>query len=329
MEAARRDYAKLFGWKFDGAVSYDFATLDGEAVAAVFPMPERLAKMKMPSFWMSYVRVQNLDATVAKARTHEGAIIEVEPQAFNVDARVALVRDPSGAGFTLYEGPDISSPSGVVGTVEQRYHHLPDVGLITSFYADLFGWRFAKTADTPWPTYEIRHTDGATVAIVEETPEQIRGKFRYWIPCFSAPSREVALSRLSAMNGEVSYELDDQRLIVRDRQGAHFMLRTTDDEKNDDRRSDSDTRSAAVVSIPWRALFGLCLIWLAVFLEVQAFWGVLFLIWIWPSVKVGRAEFLEAVYRSKQPVTYWALIGTWVVLSVWLIARPLLGTFLD
>lgn len=92
MALARKTYAGLFGWSFGEDAEYDFAQDNEQAVAAIFPMPEFLAKINMPSFWMSYVHVENLDAKVAAARRHEGAIIEIEPQPFDENNRIALVR---------------------------------------------------------------------------------------------------------------------------------------------------------------------------------------------------------------------------------------------
>ena len=326
--AAKADYADLFSWSFHGDGAYEFAIKDGQEVAAVFPMPPRLAEMRMPSFWMSYVHVEDLDGTVAKARTHDGAIVEVEPQAFNADARIALVRDPSGAGVTLYEGPDIAPRQTGIGRVERRYHHLPDIGLIEPFYRDLFGWTFTKTAEEPRPVYDIRHPDGSTVAQAEEVPEPVRGKYRYWIPSFRVRSVDATVKRLGALDGAVAAELTGGRALVADRQGAHFMIHAAG--RDSDAKATGDTAPAtgkpASISFPWKSLIGLCCIWLAVFLDLQVFWGVLFLIWTWPAIKTGRADFVEPIARASRPIMFWAIVGTWLVLSAWLIVMPLLGS---
>jgi predicted enzyme related to lactoylglutathione lyase len=147
-------------------------------------------------------------------------IIEIEPMAFDAQARVALVRDPSGAGFTLYEGPDLTVSSGT-----RRYHHVPDVTLIEGFYRDLFGWTFEEVGQNPWPVYDIRHRHGDLVAQVEEVPETIRGKFRYWMPCFTVPEPQTFLDKLTLQGGNVQTPLDEDRWMVSDRQGAAFMIR--------------------------------------------------------------------------------------------------------
>ena len=227
MRLARRDYEKLFGWSFQGDDSYDFALRDQTPVAAVFPMPAKLAEMTMPSFWMSYVQVADLRAAVKQATGHDGVIVEIENLPFGEEAQVALVRDPSGAGFTFYEGPDIApvQVKNSAGNVVERYHHLPDVGLVEAFYADLFGWQCHLVSQSPWPVYDIRDQRGTFIAQIEEVPEPVRGKFRYWIPCFAVDSTRETLATLDDLGGAVSADLQVGRFLVSDQQGAHFMVR--------------------------------------------------------------------------------------------------------
>lgn len=229
MGAARQDYTALFDWSFGGDEAYDFASVDGVESAAVFPMPQRFVEMGMPSFWMSYIRVQHLDQTVKAAKQHEGAIVEIGPHRFDGTARIALVRDPSGAGFTLYEGPVIDRAVDRVGTVARIYHHSGEVAGIEPFYRDLFGWHFKQRRGDPWPVFDICHRDGSLVAQAEEMPEEVRGTFCYWMPCFAAAANEDAGASISRIGGTVFAAFDDGRVLAADRQGAHFMIQPAAD----------------------------------------------------------------------------------------------------
>ena len=224
LPTARSDYSDLLSWSFSGDEAYDFAFLGKDEVAAIFPMPLRLVELNMPSFWMSYIQVSKLDDTVERSRSHEGVIVEVEPEAFGEDARISLVRDPSGAGFTLYEGPKLTSPSAVNGVITARYHHVHDVGTIEPFYRDLFGWEFKASRETPWLIFDIVHPDGTTIAQVEEVPESIRGNFRYWMPAFLVRSMNEIATKLGTRGGGLVAELTQTRWIVADQQGAHFII---------------------------------------------------------------------------------------------------------
>ncbi|NOD75043.1 MULTISPECIES: VOC family protein [unclassified Ruegeria] len=325
MRTARTDYAEFFNWSFGKEQAYEFATIGGQEVAAIFPMPDRLAKMNMPSFWMSYIHVDDLDAKVEQARTHEGVIIEVEPQPFSEAARIALVRDPSGAGFTMYEGPDIQTGAPGAGKIIGRFHHVPDIALIAPFYADLFGWRFEKSSASPWPRYDIRHPDGTVVAWAEEVPEDIRGKFRYWMPCFGVKSVGDTLRQIEARSGQHHNDLPEGRVLVSDRQGAHFMIQTLDPNGAAvGERSDSSANGTPV-GVAWKSLIALVCVWLAVIMDLQVFWGVLFLIWTWLALRSGRADIVEPIDRATRPWMFWLITGTWIVLSSWVIIASVFG----
>lgn len=139
---AQADYAALFGWRYDQTFdqsisdSYHMAMQGDAPAAGLFQMPEFFQKIKMPSFWMSYVHVENLEDTLAQARQFDGAIVEIEPTAFDGESRIALLRDPAGAGFTLYEGPEMGGAADVC----DRIWHGGDVTQVRAFYETLFGW---------------------------------------------------------------------------------------------------------------------------------------------------------------------------------------------
>ncbi|MEM8555453.1 MAG: VOC family protein [Pseudomonadota bacterium] len=224
MRAAQSDYGRLFGWAFEGDRSYRIARVGGGEAAAVFPMPEAYVAINMPSFWMSYVHVEGLDAMVDKARSYDGVVIEVEPTDFDSRSRIALVRDPVGAGFTLYEGPELNQACGEPGTVAGINHHCADTSLVMPFYEDLFGWQFQEVRHGPWPSFDILHSDGSKVAGAEAIPDDVRGKFRYWMPSFAVRSTEEFGTQLQRVGGALVGDFPDGRLLASDRQGAHFMV---------------------------------------------------------------------------------------------------------
>ncbi|MDT5144113.1 MAG: uncharacterized protein QOI79_3480, partial [Mycobacterium sp.] len=69
--AAKEFYASLLGWSYDdnpmpgGGGVYSMATLNGETVAAIAPMPPG-APEGMPPMWNTYIAVDDVDATAEK-----------------------------------------------------------------------------------------------------------------------------------------------------------------------------------------------------------------------------------------------------------------------
>lgn len=48
-------------------------------------------------------------------------------------------------------------------------------------------------------------------------------------------------------------------------------------------------------------------------------WGLVFLLWVLPSLLSGRVYIVEPVDRSEHKVLYWIVVGTWVWMSVYMI----------
>lgn len=225
---AQRFYATLFGWHFPAVGAdvegYHIARLGRADAAAVFEMPAALRRLNLPSFWMSYVQVDDVAATVRLAETLPGTIVEVAPEPFGRDAVIALVRDPSGAGFTLYQGPRLGGyGDGGHGQQIWTVHHLDDIGRITGFYETLFGWRFAARPGMAG-VHDIHTAEGVVIGTVEELEEDDRGPFRYWMPVFAVTDVARAAGQSGELGGGVLWQGEDGRAILSDDQGAGFMI---------------------------------------------------------------------------------------------------------
>ena len=73
----------------------------------------------------------------------------------------------------------------------------------------------------------------------------------------------------------------------------------------------------------WKAILGLITAWVAIVYDLTWVWGVIFLIWVIPELKYGTAHFIEFVEKRQNPILYWAIIISWIVLSLYLIITPL------
>lgn len=48
-------------------------------------------------------------------------------------------------------------------------------------------------------------------------------------------------------------------------------------------------------------------------------WGLLFIFWTIPAYFSGRVFFIDMVERQKEPVFYWAILLTWLLLGVMMV----------
>jgi len=68
-----------------------------------------------------------------------------------------------------------------------------------------------------------------------------------------------------------------------------------------------------------RALIGLAIVICAVLFNLTWLWGVLFLLWVIPDIISGITYFFEPLTRKENPILYWLTIGTWVLLSLFIL----------
>jgi uncharacterized protein len=101
-DAASNFYNAAFGWNFE--LGQDGAYLhikNGDAYIGGIPSAEQRMP-GAPPHWMTYFQVANCDNSVAKAK-ELGARIYVEPMPVQNVGRMAVLADPQGAVFAIFE----------------------------------------------------------------------------------------------------------------------------------------------------------------------------------------------------------------------------------
>jgi predicted enzyme related to lactoylglutathione lyase len=143
-EAAVDFYSSLFGWEFEDVMppgsegKYFIARLRGGDVAAVGSIPEAAPPMAM---WNTYVWVESADETASKVRDAGGRIV-MEPFDVMDAGRMAVVTDPEGAAFCVWQAKEhrgalvVNEP----GSLNFNDLHTRDGKGAKSFYGAVFGW---------------------------------------------------------------------------------------------------------------------------------------------------------------------------------------------
>jgi len=103
-------YSQLFGWDLQQTkvtpMDYKEIIMDGVAKGAMMAIGPEWGPEPPPSFWQSYVAVENADETVEKIKANGGSV-NVGPFDAPGVGRMAMVADPSGASFAIiqFTGP--------------------------------------------------------------------------------------------------------------------------------------------------------------------------------------------------------------------------------
>jgi len=105
-DAAEKFYVQLFGWKPKHSapgspMPYTEFSLEGKPGVGMMPMPAQVPAA-VPSFWMPYFQVADIEASTTKAKGL-GANIMMPPTSIPDAGRFALINDPQGAMFAIFQ----------------------------------------------------------------------------------------------------------------------------------------------------------------------------------------------------------------------------------
>ena len=142
-EASKKFYPRFTGWgtqPFDK--DYEMWTTGGVPFAGIFRLTQQLSQQGVPPNWMAYVESDDVDATVAKAKSL-GANVMAGPDTIPDVGRYAVVIDPQGAAFGIYKSVRESGAwdgTPVVGRMSWHELMTKDHVAAFEFYSALFGW---------------------------------------------------------------------------------------------------------------------------------------------------------------------------------------------
>ena len=212
-------YEAVFGWKYYLSDAYYTAYLGDRAVAGLYETPEKFKQMRMPHFWMTYIQVTDLQSIVDKAK-QLGGIIEMNYEMVGF-GKVALIRDPQGAGFTLYEGDTLQNTRTKItkNTLIWNELHVSDVEKVIPFYQGILEWDFEPNEDD---SYQVINQKGDHIADVLQIQNQYKGKYEYWVCTFGVEDLASTKKRILENGGNLISD-EGTRMLFTDNSGEAFF----------------------------------------------------------------------------------------------------------
>lgn len=145
--AAADFYADAVGWTARAAEGAPmpyilFAAPDGQDAAGCMALPAAAREAGAHPFWLGYVAVDDVDASVAKALQLGGSVYAPADDIPGV-GRFAMLGDPQGAAIGIFKftAPGMGDAAGMApGHGGWRELYAADAPVVFDFYAQLFGW---------------------------------------------------------------------------------------------------------------------------------------------------------------------------------------------
>jgi uncharacterized protein len=252
-EAAAAFYGGLFGWQFEDAMPpgspgpYLIARLHGGDVAAITGQPEGAPP---EARWNTYVWVDSADDAAAKVRAAGGAVL-VEPFDVMSAGRMAVLADPQGAEFRVWQAGDHKGARIVnqPGTLNFNGLNTTDVSGAKAFYGEVFGWGtmgmagdneiwllpgYAEFLERSDPGLRERMAEAGApegfadaVATLGPLGDDQIGVPAHWAVTFAVEDADATAKRADALGGLVVVPPLDapwvRMTVITDPQGATFI----------------------------------------------------------------------------------------------------------
>jgi hypothetical protein len=149
-QASKQFYGDLMGWTVEDnpmgeGMVYTIMQKGGKNVCGLYEMMGDMIEQGVPPHWASYIAVDSADQGADKVGQAGGTVVMPPMDVMDV-GRMALVQDPTGAVFSLWEakahiGADIIYEPGALGWNELVTN---DLTAASRFYSQVFGWSESK-----------------------------------------------------------------------------------------------------------------------------------------------------------------------------------------
>jgi len=231
-------YRALFDWGVDESPAgpgetYSMFQLRGRPVAAAYTMRPEERQSGAPPHWNMYVTVASADDSAKRAVALGGTVVAPPFEVMDV-GRMAVLRDPSGAFFQIWEprkhvGAMVVNEPGALCWTELSSR---DTKAAKAFYTALFGWTAKDGPDDAPMDYTEFSIDGrpsiGMMPMSDHIPAEVPS---YWMPYFQVADCDASFAKATALGaahimGPQDIPTTGRFAVLTDRQGAIFALFT-------------------------------------------------------------------------------------------------------
>jgi uncharacterized protein len=200
-------YSDLLGWTTEDqgpeAGNYHLAKVNGKLVAGIGPQMME----GQPCVWSTYFSVENADKT-AEIATTAGATVLAGPMDVMTVGRMAVLMDPTGAAFSLWQagdmvGAELANEPGAFAWSELNTR---DISGSTDFYRTVFGHEITG-GDMGGMTYYELKVSGRSIAGMMPMQDMVPAEVpNHWLTYFAVDDCDASTEKLKSLGGRVMVE---------------------------------------------------------------------------------------------------------------------------
>ena len=204
-QKAKVFYSELFNWSLqespvdEAGNVYIMLQKNGVDIGAMYQGKAELEKAKMNTHWLSYIAVDDVDATVSKVEAL-GGTVEIHPMDVFTAGRMAVIHDPDGARVALWQGSEHkgSKIMGSTGTVCWNELATRNSEACKKFYQGLVNWQPEVKAMEAM-NYTLFMLDGQSVAGMLPMTEEWGDVASHWMTYFAVDDCDVSAEKAKSL----------------------------------------------------------------------------------------------------------------------------------
>lgn len=202
--ACRTFYASLFGWTFQPGQGVEPGYVVIKAGDDLIGGIVSVEKGRVPSQWLSYVMVANVDQASAAFGQAGGRVIR-EPLDVRKDLRIAVVGDAQGAPLGLAsrgrETPETATPA--LNRWLWMEYVAVDADAALSFYSRVVGFTSEVLETREGRTYHLLKTDRPRAGLFASPWKREKSA---WLPYIRVEDPAAMVARVKELGGSVALE---------------------------------------------------------------------------------------------------------------------------
>jgi predicted enzyme related to lactoylglutathione lyase len=225
-------YGDLFGWETqetgEGDFRYVMLRRGSLEVGGMYELRPDQREQGVPSHWLAYVLVENVDESAERAQALGGNLVMGPMDVMDV-GRTALIQDPTGGVIALWQAKPHGGGGLADGPGTPCWHELTSTDAMeaTAFYAALFGWKLQSFLETM--DYTLFKNGEQSVGGAMQRTEEMGDAPSHWMTYFAVADCDASVKRVKELGGRLVSGPNDipqvgRSAMVADPDGAMFTL---------------------------------------------------------------------------------------------------------